>query len=227
LRIAVRTNQRGFRAVAEVGERIEAVARESLGASTTAEASGFVYILGDWLSELVQGQRNGLITCAMTVAILMIVCLRSFRVGLWSMVPNLLPVLAIAGLLGFLWEHADSDCIGLGILAIGIGVDDTIHFLTRYRIEAARSVHTAEAIRRTFAFAGRAIVMTTVILAAGFCPFALSDYLTTRILGTMLPFCLVVALAADVLLVPAMVQLGWMRYEERSPTPLPPAPPSG
>ena len=58
---------------------------------------------------------------------------------------------------------------------------------------------TTAALERTFDFAGRAIVMTTIILAAGFLPFLLTDYYSTRMLGSLLPLCLVVALVAGLL----------------------------
>ena len=113
-----------------------------------------------------------------------------------------------AGLLGFTQDATDSDTLMLAMLAIGIGVDDTIHFLVRFRLERQRGVDRETALARTFDFAGRAIVMTTVVLTLGFLPFALTDYYSTWVLGTLLPLTLVFALAADVLLVPAMALLG-------------------
>ena len=149
------------------------------------------------------------------VALLMSLALRSPRIGLVSMVPNLLPVLTIGGWIGFAWEAMDSDTLVVAIMAIGIGVDDTIHFLVRYKREAERSKTTAEAIERTFHFAGRAIAMTTIILVAGFLHFAASDYFTVDMIGKLLPTALVTALLADILLVPALVQLGPLAVEPR------------
>ena len=102
------------------------------------------------------------------------------------------------------------------MLAIGVGVDDTIHFLMRYRIESERTADRGQALANTFEFAGRAIVMTTITLALGFAPFALSDYFSIWILGVYLPLTLVVALLADLFLIPAMAQVGLIRF--RSPT---------
>ena len=106
------------------------------------------------------------------------------------------------------------------MLAIGIGVDDTIHFLMRYRVEQARCPDRATALSRTYAFAGRAILMTTVVLVIGFLPCLLSDYFSLWILGSLLPLVLVLAVLADLLLVPAMVAVGWLAL----PAPPPPAP---
>jgi hypothetical protein len=171
------------------------------------------YLLGDWLDDVVRGQRNGLLVSLAVIALMMVVALRSWRVGLLSMIPNVLPLLAIGGWIGWTWDQVDSDTLIPAILAIGIGVDDTIHFLVRYRVEAARSEDVRAALDRTFRFAGRAIVMTTVILVVGFAPFALSDYFTTRLFGTLLPLSLAVALLADLLLVPALVTVGAMRFD--------------
>ena len=115
-----------------------------------------------------------------------------------------------------LWGEIDSDTMVVLMMAIGIGVDDTIHFLMRFRVESERTDDIAEAIQRTFDFAGRAIVMTTVILALGFLPFVMSDYYSTRIMGTLLPLALLVAMVADLLLVPALAQVGLLKFRQPS-----------
>jgi len=145
----------------------------------------------------------------------MIIGLRSVRVGFWSMIPNVMPLLVLGGYVGFFWERVDSDTLALAVIALGIGVDDTVHFLMRLKLERQRTADAHKALRNTFHFSGRAIVITTVVLVAGFMPFAISDYLPLHIMGTLLPMCLVVALAADLLLVPALVKLGLMRYQDR------------
>jgi hypothetical protein len=214
MRITLRLNDEEFRASAAVAEEAVALADQMLGGSMKVAPSGLTFLLGDWLDETLAGQRNGLLLTVFTITFMMMLALRSVRAGLWSMFPNILPLLVLGGYIGGMWDYVDSDTLILAIIAIGIGVDDTVHFLVRYRIEAARSPDQTTAIRRTFDYAGRAIVMTTVILVAGFSPFALGDYYTTRMMGTLLPLCLVVALLADLLLVPAMAQVGLIRFDE-------------
>jgi len=128
------------------------------------------------------------------------------------MIPNALPLVVLGGTLGWTLDHVDSDILVIGMMAIGIAVDDTIHFLTRYRIEASRSADIRSAIRNTFAFTGRGIWMTTIILTLGMLPFNLSDYLSTRMMGSLMPLIFVMALVADLLLVPAMIRVGWLRF---------------
>jgi predicted RND superfamily exporter protein len=143
---------------------------------------------------------------------MMCIGLRSLRVGLWSMIPNLLPLFALGGYLGLFWDYVDSDVLAVSVIAIGIGVDDTIHFLMRLRLESRRQPDTAAAIEQTFRYSGRGIVITTVVLVLGFSVFATSDYLSMYMLGTLLPLTLVVALVADLFLVPALVALGAIRF---------------
>lgn len=214
LRIAMRADTDGFRGVADIGLAAEAMAPEIVGELATVDATGLAFLIGDWLDEIFAGQRRGLALSAVLIGVMMMIALRSAPAGLASMLPNVLPLLCLGGWVGTMWDQVDSDTFIIAIVAIGIGVDDTIHFLVRFRVESLRNEDRDEAIRRTFDFAGRAIVMTTVILVVGFLPFALSDYLTTRMMGTLLPLCLVVALLADLLLVPAMARVGLFRFRD-------------
>jgi len=130
--------------------------------------------------------------------------------------PNALPLLMTGGLLGLLYDQLDSDALVLAMLAIGIGVDDTIHFLMRYRMESMKGLTPAEAISRTFHYAGRGIVVTTVVLTLGFLPMATSAYWPISIYGTFLPLTLIFALAADLFLVPALAHLNLLTFTPKS-----------
>jgi len=201
-----------MREVHALGVDAERLAAEHLPVSASAETTGAFFLIGGWLDEIITGQRRGLGLAFLSILVMMAIALRSAGAGLWSMIPNILPLLALGGVAGFLWENTDSDTLALGMIAIGIGVDDTIHFLMRLRLEAGRTPDMREALRRTFHFSGRAIVITSAVLVAGFSPFLLSDYLTIWFFGSLLPMCLVVALAADLLLVPALATLGLFRF---------------
>jgi predicted RND superfamily exporter protein len=215
LRVGLRLDGEGFRGTYELGRLAESLGRERLGPEYRVEASGLTFLLGGWLGAILTGQRRGLGVSIAAITLMMMIGLRSVSVGLWSMIPNLLPLLFLGGYVGLAWPAVDSDTLIVAMMAIGIGVDDTIHFLMRYRIEAARASSPQEAIGRTMTFAGRAIVITSVILVVGFAPTATSDYFTTRILGTLLPMTLVHALLADLLLVPALVRVGAIGFRRR------------
>lgn len=212
LRMLVRVPQQGFRALSEVGNRAAAIAEEEDLKQVTV--SGTAYLIGGWLDQMIIGQRNGLSAALAIIGLMMIIGLRSLRAGLWSMIPNLFPILVLGGVVGLVWEVVDSDVLGVAAIAIGIGVDNTIHFLMRYRLEWYRSGSITESLDRTFHFSGRAIIITSVVLIAGFLPLALSQYFSIWLLGTLLPLSLGVALIADLLLVPALARLGWLRFPD-------------
>ena len=208
MRMAVRLTDTRVRTTFDFGNRVKQKARDVFGDAAEVHATGLTYLMGMFLDEIINGQRMGLVFAFVSILLLMMIWMKSVRIGLWSMLPNLLPILVLGGYLGLFYDEIDSDTITIAMIAIGIGVDDTIHFLMRWRFESARSAATAETLDRTFHFSGRAIIITTVILTAGFAPFVLSDYYSVRIMGTLLPLTLVVALLADLLFVPALVHLG-------------------
>ena len=216
MRMAVRLSDTRVRFSFDFGNRVKQNARDVFGDKAEVHATGLTYLMGMFLDEIINGQRMGLAFAFVSILLLMVIWMKSFRIGLWSMLPNLLPLLVLGGYLGWFYDEVDSDTITIAMIAIGIGVDDTIHFLMRWRYESTRSAGSVEALDRTFHFSGRAIIITTVILTAGFAPFALSDYYSVRIMGTLLPLTLVVALLADLLFVPALVHLGVIKTSTHS-----------
>jgi predicted RND superfamily exporter protein len=227
-RLTVYTTESGIRSQNFLSHKIADMATARLSSvKGTAEiqderveidATSLPALLGSWVDDVISGQQDGLSFSLVVIALILILGFRSFRVGLWSMVPNILPLLALGGWIGWFWEAADTDTLIVGMIALGIGVDDTIHFISRFRLESlrardGRTDDVEEAIRNTFRFSGRGIFITTFIFTLGFSPMAMSDYMPIRIMGTMLPFCFVVALVADLFLVPAMIKLGLIRFE--------------
>ncbi|MDI6797782.1 MAG: MMPL family transporter, partial [Desulfatibacillaceae bacterium] len=170
MRIIVRIEDVGVIETTTVGRQIAALASDMLGLQTDTTVTGLKYLLGDWVDEVLAGQRNGLIFALVTIAIFMIIATRSFKIGLLSMFPNVLPLLALLAWGGFFWEVVDTDTLPVLMIAIGIGVDDTIHFLVRFGHEAQKTDDRFEAVRQTLSYAGRAIFMTSIILIVGFAP---------------------------------------------------------
>ena len=199
----VRTNRLGAKVQAELGAL--------LGPNYSVEVTGLTYLFGGWIDFIMEGQKRGFLFAFLSTTLMMFVCLRSWRATIVSMIPNALPLLAMGGVLGFVWDKVDSDSMMVAMIAIGIAVDDTIHFLTRFRMECERQLTLDDAITQTFAHTGRGIVKTTIILCLGMAPFNLSDYLSTRMMGTLLPLTLFMALIADLLLIPALAKLGLFR----------------
>lgn len=213
VRLNARLMDIGVIETSQIGNRIIEKAYSEFGPGISAETLSLEFLSGEWVDNIIQGQRKGVLLAFLSIAILMIIAMRSIRIGLISMIPNSLPLIILLGYLGLKWDVVDTDTLVILMIAIGIGVDDTIHFLMRLRFESEKTTDAGKAVRMTFSYAGRAIVITSIILVAGFFPFSGSDYFSVQIMGTLLPFSLAVALAADLFLVPAFVKLGWIRFK--------------
>ncbi|WP_084722396.1 efflux RND transporter permease subunit [Photobacterium aquae] len=139
------------------------------------------------------------------ISILLIVALRSLRLGLISLVPNLVPAVVGFGI----WALISGEInLGLSVvvtLTLGIVVDDCVHFLTKYQ-HARRQGHDAEGgIRYAFGTVGRALWITTVVLVAGFSVLGMSSFRLNSDLGQLSALVIMVALIVDFLLLPALL----------------------
>ncbi|MDT0647024.1 efflux RND transporter permease subunit [Zunongwangia sp. F260] len=140
------------------------------------------------------------------IAILMAWMFRSFRMILISLVPNLLPLLVTAGMMGFLGVPIKPSTILVFSIAFGISVDDTIHFLAKYRQELKannwkikRSVYAA--LKET----GVSMFYTSIVLFFGFSVFMISSFGGTVALGGLVSATLLFAMLANLLLLPSLL----------------------
>lgn len=212
MRLRLHLTNSGFFSARRVSQKALNAGKDALRDAVEIEATGLIALLGEWVEGFIDGQKRGLIFAFLAILMMMSISLRSFTGGLWSMLPNIIPLFMLGGYVGWFWETVDSDTLLVAVIAIGISVDDTIHFLFRYRFERERTDDVAVALDRAFHFSGRAIIITSAILVVGFLPYSISDFFTVRIMGTLLPLTLAGALLTDLLLVPAMIKLGAFKF---------------
>ncbi len=141
---------------------------------------------------------------------------RSWRLGLISLVPNLLPLAAVATALVITSQPLQVTSSIVFSVLLGIAVDDTIHVLARYRREVAVDGDLRAAIRRTFLVVGRALAITTTVLIAGCSVVLLSSMPSSRLFSILLCFGLLIALLGDLVLLPALIVLTQGSRERRS-----------
>jgi len=141
------------------------------------------------------------------VTLLMVLLLGRIRLGLLAMAPNLVPIAMVAGWMGWLGIPFDFSNMLVGSLAIGLVVDDTIHFLHTFGRERDRTADMSEALQRTLLSTGRAIFITSMTLAAGFFTYMTATLKNLYHFGLLAGAIVLVAMAADFLLVPALLQL--------------------
>lgn len=207
-RMVLRTPTSSAETLVAVADDVEALARELLPSTVRATTSGIGLLTARAGPVILETSLQGLGVALGLIALLMAVLFRSVRVGLLSLVPNVLPVVLGVLLVDAVVGRLDADALIFMAISLGIAVDDTIHFLSRYRIERGRGRDRVEAVSWTLRETGHGIVRTSIVLCAGFAVVAVSEYAGLRTLGLMLPTVLAVAVLLDLTMVPAMARLG-------------------
>lgn len=155
--------------------------------------------------QIVTDLATSLGTASVVIWLVLTMVFRSIRIGLISIVPNLFPLAATASMLYLSGQHLEMVTVCVFTICLGIAVDDTIHFLTRYQEEMRAGGKHQDVIRRAFTGVGSALLMTTIVLVAGLASAIVGDSRDARIFGIMGCLTLTTALFADVLLLPAML----------------------
>lgn len=144
-------------------------------------------------------------TALLLITLVMILVVRSLRTALIAMIPNMFPVVAAFGVMGWLKIPVDIGSLMTASVALGIAVDDTIHFLASYRRCHAVTGDSYSAVGGAIQHCGRAMLQTTIICGLGLLVFAASGFIPTHRFGLMMCALLVAALAGDLLLLPALL----------------------
>ena len=204
--LVVRTGLVGSAAVRKLTADLEAaVAAAGLPDTVHASVTGNTILLNRSADGIARGQPRTMAATALTIFVLVAWMLRSLRLGIVAMIPNLLPVLCFFGALGWGAAPLSLPTSLIGSVALGIAIDDTAHFLFRYRRERARAGGAAEAVHETGRRVGRPIAITSVMLCAGFGVIGLSGFATLREFGILSAGTMLWCVIADLLLLPALL----------------------
>jgi len=141
------------------------------------------------------------------VSIVMLLIFREIKLLWVYILPNILPVLLVVGLMGWIGIAIDIGVAISGAIIIGVAVDDTIHFLIKYFDARREGLSIEESFDEVLRYAGRAILFTTIILSMAFSIFAFSHFVPNQNFGIVTAFALVVALVVDLLLLPALLSI--------------------
>lgn len=165
------------------------------------------------------GKRNiismlgGTTLALVLISLILIVALRSFKLGLTSMVPNLVPAAMGFGVWGMLVGEVGLALSVVTSMTLGIVVDDTVHYMSKYqRARVEKGYDSEQAVRYAFTSVGRALVVTSVVLIAGFLVLAFSSFKLNSGMGLLTALVIGLALLADFLLLPTLL----MKIEEKS-----------
>ena len=157
--------------------------------------------------DISKNQFKSLAIAAVVISLLMMLTLGSLQAGVMSIVPNLIPATLAFGLMGLLGISLDTDTLMIAPLIIGIAVDDTIHFISHYRMSLAQNHNMKIALVETIKEVGQAVTFTTLILGCGFFMLTFSDYLGLAKIGGFGSLAIFVALLCDLLFFPALIMI--------------------
>jgi len=196
--------------IATYGPVFERIEKEI--AEVELQNSGFQIVLqgsavNRWknLYQVVVDLAVSLGMASLIIFVVLSIVYRSLRLGLISIIPNIFPLAMTGAMMWLFGQSLEIVSVCAFTVCLGIAVDDTIHFLTRYREELAKGGEISAAIRRAFIGVGTALVMTTIVLIVGFATALLSDARDHRIFATMGILTIGGALFADLFFLPALL----------------------
>ena len=188
-------------------DRVEKQFNNAFPASYNITFTGVTMLLGRTLQAVVQSTLVSYLFAGCVISLLMIVLMGNLKIGLISLVPNLFPIVCVLGLMGYAGLPLDMFTMLIGSIAVGVAVDDTIHFMHRFQSEYRKTNNLDLAVENTLHSTGRAMLSTSVVLSLGFFVFCLSDMGNLYAFGLLTGAAIILALLADFLIAPALLKL--------------------
>ena len=186
---------------------LEAQADATFDQQTKVTLTGMVPVMGTTLEHVISTTANSYVIAFALISIMLILLLRSLRYGLLAMIPNLSPILITMGLMYLLHIPLDMFTILVASIAIGIAVDDTVHFMYHCKRNYQHCGDMPMSIHDALDTSGRAMLTTSVILSLGFAMLMWSELINIFNFGMLIGITVVLALVADFLLAPALMMI--------------------
>ncbi|MEM9351390.1 MAG: MMPL family transporter [Planctomycetota bacterium] len=189
---------------------IESTAAKELAVSDQprpirAVYTGMVPLVYKTQRQLLISLRESIMWATVLIAVVMVFVLKSPMAGLISMVPNVFPIVIVFGLLGWMGIKVDIGIMMTASVALGVAVDDTVHFLTWFRRGVKQGLNRVEATMLAYDRCATAMTQTTIIGGLGLAVFATSTFTPTQQFGYLMITMLGAALIGDLLLLPALL----------------------
>jgi predicted RND superfamily exporter protein len=167
--------------------------------------TGAAYLIDRNNEYMVNNMTQGFVFSIIVIAILTYFLHRSWRMVLVFILPNVIPLLIIAGIMGFAGIELKAATSLVFSIAFGIATDDTIHFISRLKIELGYGKSLMYAFKRTYFETGKPILLTTFILMGGFVSLMISDFSSTFYFGFLICITIIIAVLADIFLLPVLL----------------------
>ncbi len=181
--------------------------QEIVGPDIKIQMTGLIQLIGITMKAMLKTMATSYSLALLIIATLMILLIGEFRLGLLCVIPNISPIILALGLMRLFHFPLDMFTMLIGSIAIGVAVDDTIHFMHHFRQHFKETGNVRQAVHETLLGTGRALLITSIALSSGFLVFLSASMNNIINFGIITGFTIAVAFLANVMLVPALVVL--------------------
>jgi uncharacterized protein len=188
-------------------KQLKEMFEETFKGAADVTVTGLAALLARTIPAALHSMARSYLIAFAVISVLMLLLVGNFKLGLLSMCPNLLPILMVMGLISLCGISLDINTLFIGSVAIGLVVDDTIHFIYNFRKYLDETGSPACAIRETFLGTGRAMLITSIILTLNFFVLLSASLNHSLKFGLFTGIVIIFALLADFLLAPALLLL--------------------
>jgi predicted RND superfamily exporter protein len=206
LRVTAFTEDAGSKRINEMRHSISDYLSENFP-NEQITITGTTILSADLTNKIVYSLAWSIAIAVLAISIIMTLLFRNLNMVIISLVPNLIPLFAIAGIMGFFNVDIKPSTAVIFTIALGIAVDDSIHYLARFRIEHMKSGALFASLTKTTVQTGRAIIVTSMILIAGFGTLITSAFTSTAMMGILVCSTIATALLADLFILPSLFYL--------------------
>lgn len=200
-----RMHDKGSAAASQVYAMLDSAISAGMFPDIQITPTGTAYLLDRSAVNMFEQLKYGLLVEVLMVCGIWWIQTRSLRMSLIALIPNMLPMIMLMGIMGLLYIPLKFSTMSVFTIIFGISVDDTIHYLHRYKMELAKpGISARSAARRATIVCGKPMVLTTLTLVAGFGIMTLSSFHGTFLSGALTASCLFLAMITDLWLHPAL-----------------------
>ncbi|QDV17504.1 MMPL family protein [Gimesia panareensis] len=192
----------------QIGTHVESALKnkyETIPAGITTQQTGIMPLVHEIQRQLMQDLFKSFLFAFLIIAVVMTIVQGGLVAGLVSMVSNVFPPLMIFGLLGWLAVSVDIGSVMTASVALGIAVDDTLHYLTFFRRHLDAGHSPRESVLHAYRHCGTAMIQTSLICGLGLLVFAMSSFVPTSRFAWMMAGLLMMALLGDLIVLPALL----------------------
>jgi len=197
-----------------IHQRIDRHLSQTLPEGYTYRLTGEPAIIIKLSDYVISGQLMSLVFCFIAVIIMVILLFKNWKAGLIAMIPMSVAVIINFGIMGWFGIRLDSATAIIASLTIGIGVDDTIHFLNSFRHFRKNNYSVDQTIAGTLAISGRAITYTSLALISGFSILVLSNFTPIILFGILSAVTMVATTLGALIILPAVIKFTGVSLEE-------------